>query len=191
MSLSAEISTTTEAELARRLLMTETQAGAALSQGLQDLLAPAPLAIAPSPAPQRKKMIGVRVGTWKSCGFAANQVALGLTNTVHLSRDTAGRMHRRVTKVGIYGVTVQNSPFDSSRPSCKYEDIHYIARLRAKSQAEVDARMLPELMELNGAEVLKLRGADQLRTHGAQHSSIRGQVHILPDVLMRLIHHTM
>ena len=135
-------------------------------------------------------MIGVRVGTWKGCGFATNQVALGLTNTVHLSRDTAGRMHRRVMKVDIYGVTVQNSPFDSSRPSCKHEDIHYIARLRGKSQAEVDAIMLAELMELNRAEVLELRGADQLRTHGAQHSLIRAQVHILPDVLMRLIHHT-
>ena len=135
-------------------------------------------------------MIGVRVGTWKSCGFATNQVALGLPNTVYLSRDTAGRMHRRVTKVDIYGVTVQNSPFDSSRPSCKHEDIHYIARLRGKSQAEVDAIMLAELMELNRAEVLELRGADQLRTHGAQHSLIRAQVHILPDVLMRLIHHT-
>ena len=54
----------------------------------------------------------------------------------------------------------ENSPYYSSRPSCKHEDIHYIARLRGKSKAKVGAIMLPELMELNGADILKLRGAE-------------------------------
>ena len=92
---------------------------------------------------QRKKATGVLVGIWKGCGLDANEVALGLGNTVYLSRDTLGRMHWRITKADIYGETVLDSPYDSSRPSCKHEDIHYLPRFRHKNKAEIDAAVLP------------------------------------------------
>ena len=61
---------------------------------------------------QRKKSTGVLVGIWKGCGLDANEVALGLGNTVYLSRDVGGRMRRRITKADIYGETILNSPYD-------------------------------------------------------------------------------
>ena len=60
MSLSAEVGTTTEAELAQRLLTIETQASTTLAEGLRNLPAPAPAppqALALSPAPTQHQAL--------------------------------------------------------------------------------------------------------------------------------------
>ena len=65
------------------------------------------------------------VGIWKHSRLDASTVALGLANAVYASRDSLGRIHRRVTKVDMHGENVEGRAYNAKRTPCSHEDIDY------------------------------------------------------------------
>ena len=94
---------------------------------------------------QRKPASGILVGQWKHSGLDASAVALSLANSIHMSPDTLGRIHRRVTKLDMHGALVQDSAFNTLKSSCKHEDIKYVSIYRGMSKQQVDNTIRPRL----------------------------------------------
>ena len=96
-----------------------------------------------SNSPQRQKPKGILLGTWKRSGVHAAHA-----NAVYGSRDVRNRINRRIAKVDMGDVVVQDGAYDIKKTACSHTDIEYLPRFAGMTKSEVDSLIQPLLQAM-------------------------------------------